>query len=77
MMLLDLHADYCDLISDWMAAKARGEIEEAAKLLELARVEFGKHEIELMRYFDHTLVFSELGYCQTTKSKVNNNVINL
>ena len=65
--LLEFHADFCDMISDWMAAKARGEIELAAELLEKARIECGRHEAEFERYFDHALYFSEYTHCQNTK----------
>ena len=65
--LLEFHADFCDMISDWMAAKARGEIELAAELLEKARIECGKFEVEFERYFDHALYFSEYTHCQNTK----------
>ena len=75
MMLLEKHADYCDLISDWMAEKARGEIENAEKLLEKARVEFGKYEQEIKKYYDHDLIFSELGHCQKTKPYTSENVV--
>jgi hypothetical protein len=66
--LLEHHADFCDLISDWMSAKARGEIDRAAELLETARIECGKFEAEFERYFDHGLYFSEYGHCQRTKA---------
>jgi hypothetical protein len=65
--MLEHHADFCDMISDWMAAKARGEIDLAAELLEKARIECGKFEAEFERYFDHTLYFSEYFHCQSTK----------
>ena len=73
--LLEKHAYFCDLISDWMAAKARGELESAQKLLDYARVEFGKYESEIKQYFDHGQYFLEYGHCQNTKSKSNNNVL--
>ena len=75
MSLLLRHADFCDLISDWMSAKARGEIERATELYELARDEFGKYEAEIERYFDQGLCFSEYKYTQAQKPKVTNNVI--
>jgi hypothetical protein len=65
--LLEKHALFCDLISDWMAAKSNGEIESAQVFLEHARVEFGKYESEIKNYFDHGLFFSEFGHCQNTK----------
>ena len=68
LKLLEKHADFCDLISDWIAAKARGEVELAEKLLDTARIECGKFEIEFERYFDHNLYFSEYAQCQMTKA---------
>ena len=75
--LLLAHADFCDLISDWMAAKARGKIDRAAELLEIARVECGKFEVEFERYFDHSLYFSEYGHCQRTKPLTAENIITI
>ena len=73
--LLLRHADLCDLISDWMAAKAKGEIEKAAKLYHVARVQFGKYEKELERYFDHGLCFMEYSHTQAQKSKSVDNIV--
>ena len=57
--MLEKHADYCDLNSDWMAAKARGEIELAKELLNKARIECGKFEVEIEKYYDHRNTFSD------------------
>jgi hypothetical protein len=73
--ILEKHADFCDLISDWMAAKARGEIEEAEKLLDKARIECGKFEVEIEKYFDHVLYFSEYSHCQKAKQVTAENAI--
>ncbi len=59
LKLLSFHADFCDMISDWMAEKASGNLERAEKLLEKARIECGKHEAEFERYYDHQLFFAE------------------
>ena len=75
--LLLRHADFCDLVADWMATKANGEIERAAELYETARDEFGKYEIEIERYFDQGLCFSEYKYTQAQKSKSLSNVISV
>jgi len=77
MNLLEKHAFFCDLIADWMAAKARGEMELAKELLELARIECGKFEWEIGRYFDHGLYFSEYGHCQNTKPYSSDNVVQI
>lgn len=73
--LLEKHAYFCDLISDWMAAKANGELDKAQELLEYARVEFGKYESEIKRYFDHGQYFLEFGHCQKTKSTSKDDVL--
>ena len=75
--LLEKHAYFSDLISDWMAAKARGELDRAKELLEFARVEFGKYESEIKRYFDHGQYFLEFGHCQNTKSKSKDDVLSI
>ena len=67
--LLEKHADYCDLTSDWIGAKARGEFKLARELLELARIEFGKFEAEIRRYFDHGMAFSEFYHTLAVESK--------
>ncbi len=67
--LLEKHADYCDLISDWMGAKARGEFELAKELLEVARIEAGKIEVEFRRYFDHGMAFSEFYHTLKVESR--------
>ena len=67
--LLERHADFCDLIADWMAAKTRGHIALAEELYNKARIECGKFEAEWEYLFDHSLFFSEYGYTQSQKSK--------
>lgn len=59
LRLLEYHADFCDLIADWMTAKAEGEDEKANELLEKARRESGRREIEFEKYFDLYLYFNE------------------
>ena len=75
LKLLEYHADFCDLISDWMAAKARGEIDCAKELLEKARIEIGKFETEVERYFDLDLCFAEYAVTQNTLSATGENVV--
>lgn len=67
--LLEKHAEYCDLISDWIGAKARGEFELAKELLEVARIESGKFEVEIRRYFDHGMAFGEFFYTLKVESE--------
>ena len=65
--LLEKHALFCDLISDWISAKARGEIELAKELLDRARIECGKFEAEFERYYDHVIFFGEYNRNMITK----------
>ena len=62
--MLEKHACFCDLISDWMAAKARGETDEANRLMHTARIATGKFENEIKLYFDHHLYFADYTYTQ-------------
>ncbi len=64
MKLLYFHADFCDMIADWMSAKANGDIERAEALLKLAEEEFGKREAEIERYYDQSLYFGEYYWTQ-------------
>ena len=64
MNILMYHADFCDLISDWMSTKAEGKYEEAAELRDKARKEFGKYERYIEDYFDHQLYFGEYFHAQ-------------
>jgi len=67
--LLEKHAEYCDLVSDWIGAKARGEFELAKELMEKARIESGKFEVEIRRYFDHGMAFGEFFYTNKEESE--------
>ena len=65
--LLEYHAEYCDLVSDWLAAKARGETEHTEELYERARITFGKREAEIEFYYDSCKI-SAFWYCERLKS---------
>ena len=73
--LLKFHADFCDMISDWMCANALGNFERAVELYELAKNELGKKEAEFERYYDHFLYFTEYYWTQNYKSYVQDNAI--
>ena len=75
--LLMYHADVCDLISDWIGAKARGEIDLAWELLAKARIEAGKEEARFERYFDHGLYFGEYFHTQNYKSPRAEDIISI
>jgi hypothetical protein len=59
--LLWHHADFVDMLSDALYEKALGHDEEADKLINALRIEFGKREPEIEKYYDHFLEF----YTQT------------
>ena len=65
--LLEYHAEFCDLISDWMLAKALGDDDKATELYDKARIEFGKHEAEIQTCFDHHLYFGAYFYSNKVK----------
>ena len=58
--LLERHADLCDMLADALIARTRDELGKALDLFERARVEFGKYEAEIERYYDHFLYFGSL-----------------
>ena len=51
--LLEHHVDYIKMLSEALCKKANGEEDEAAALYQKLRVEFGKHELAIERYYDH------------------------
>ena len=75
--ILRYHADFCDLIADWMAAKAKGEIDLGMELMEKARVESGKFESEIESYFDHNLYFGEYIHAQNLEKEMQKDIISI
>ncbi len=75
--LLEHHADFCDLISDWMVAKTNGEDDLATELYNKARIEFGKREYALQTYFDHFTYFGEYSYADLQKSKSKESILTI
>ncbi len=57
LRLAELFAEYLQGLARFLALKARGEDAEAEKQSEMLRIAFGKHEPELMRYFDQHQAF--------------------
>ncbi len=53
--LLLRHAEYCDLWADILIAKAQGHNFRAQELAKEFTCIFGKYEIEIERYYDHSL----------------------
>ena len=67
--LLEHHADFCELVCDWMAEKARGENEKAGELLDKLRLHMGKKEPEIQLYLDHSMCISTLIHAQRLEAK--------
>ena len=60
--LLELHADYADLLADAVAAKAVGDDALADELYNKFRLEMGKREVYFQTCFDHTLCIYSLNF---------------
>jgi len=58
--LLEKHAELCDMLADALIERTKDNLEGALELFHKARVEFGKCEREIERYFDHFLCFDSL-----------------
>lgn len=58
--LLEEHANYADMLSDALVPKALGDDKTSDELLIKLRVEFGKREKYIERYYDHGLTFYSL-----------------
>lgn len=56
--LLELCAEYCELLSAAFAAKAAGNDGEATRLLCNFQRTFGRHEYEIERYFDQGMMWA-------------------
>ncbi len=54
MRLLLRHAEYCDKVADFMMLKAAGKDEEACISWQNFCDDFGRYDIELDRYYDHS-----------------------
>ena len=66
--LLEFHAEFCELVADWMYAKATGaDVDTSFEILEKARITFGRHEAEIENYYDHHIYFSEYFYTNRAK----------
>lgn len=75
--LLLRHAELCDMISDWMAAKARGDLEKATELYNHARITMGRSYRDIHTYFDHYAFFSEAVHADATKSPGRNEIFDI
>ena len=59
--MLARYLEYCKGLSRALALKAAGEEEEAQRVWNEFRVSFGKHEIEMERWYDQQMCFASLG----------------
>ena len=67
--LLEVHAEYADLLADALIPKALGDDEEANRLLQICKVESGKKEVYFETCFDHMLAFYSMERIFNTKTK--------
>ncbi len=68
--LLEKHAEFCDLVSDFMVAKCLGKDKLAFELYDKARIAFGKYEVEIEKYYDHFLYFNEYDRAMHAKAYI-------
>ena len=73
--LLLEHADFMDIASDWMSLMADGKVNEAEEALTRLRIESGKREAYMEKYFDHFLYFSEYKWTQFEAREKLENVV--
>ncbi len=59
--ILDRYLEYCKGISVALAKKANGEEEAALEAYHALRISFGRHELELERWYDQQMCFASLG----------------
>ncbi|MBE6651768.1 MAG: DUF4838 domain-containing protein [Ruminococcaceae bacterium] len=73
--LLEQHADLCDMISDWMVEKAKGDDDKAQEVFDRIRVEFGKREQSIQQYYDHWQFFGEYELIQNLRAPDDRDII--
>ena len=67
--LLGYHATYIEMFADLLICKAKGHNFAAVEAYERFKAAFGKYEIEIERYYDHSNTFYAMGdYTKNTKS---------
>lgn len=64
--ILEFHADYADMFSDFLMAKAVGKDALAYDLYCKMRDECGKYELAFERWYDHFNCFEYVGYIANT-----------
>ncbi len=73
--LLELHADYADMLSDVMIAKAAGDDNEADARYNRMMEEMGKREIYFETCYDHGLLFNSFSTVINKRTKYSEPVI--
>ena len=68
--LLLRHADYCDRWADILLAKAQGHNAVATELARAFCADFGRYELELERYYDHSLACRVLEHITRNTQKI-------
>ena len=69
--LLGYHANYIEMFSDMLIAKAAGDDFKAREKLERFKKEFGRFEVEIERYYDQSNTFRAINsYNKSNKSIV-------
>lgn len=68
--LLLKHAEFCEKIAAYMKEKCVGHDALAYKMAVEALDDFGKHEVEIERYYDHHLAFKSLIRAVEKPSKI-------
>ena len=73
--LLELHADYADMLTDVFVAKAAGDDDEADKRYKRMMEEMGKREIYFENCYDHCLLFNSFSTVINKRTKYSEPVI--
>ena len=74
--LLSHHADFVKSLAEVLMSKALGNDEEANRLCDKWRIEFGKRECEIQQYYDHSLAFKQYMFILSAKSNIDAPLIN-
>ena len=64
------------MLADVLWAKALGNDALAEKLCDEFRIEFGKREVDIERWYDHSLAFKQITFTLSTKSNISAPLIN-
>lgn len=67
--ILEKHASYAELFADALVEKARGNDDEADRLFVKMKEEFGKEELAIEPYYDHTLAVHGIKRIFETRTK--------